>query len=589
MIAQACAKRDTIDPGDTSMAWQRAASLKSIPEDGVLGIELEGTPLALYNLGGKIYATHGVCTHALAILAEGFVEDGKIECPLHQGLFDIRTGKALCAPLTEDIQTFAVEVEGDDVLVDLRQPGSAAGEAGGSDAAPAAELEQARSFDPAITGARTLSAHAEENGDSTEVGDMNANPPLSIGTRYVWPKEGLRRIPDWVYTDQTIYEREIEKIFHGRTWNYVALECEVPNPGDFIRSNVGPTPVVVSRAEDGSINVFENRCAHRAAEFCRELSGNAKEFVCPYHQWSYDLKGNLAGVPFRRGVNGKGGMPADFKNADHGPRKLNVTAHRGVVFASYCQDMESLQDYLGPEILTEFEATFDGRKPQLLGHYRHTLPGNWKLYHENLKDPYHATLLHTFLVTFGLLVAGNKSLMLADSTGRHGVMASAKSDGKAVSSDAKKEMRAYREGMELADPRFMDFVDEFDSPWSVTMATIWPNLIIQREMNTLGVRQIVPTGPHEFIMKWTMFGFEGDDEEMTRHRLRQGNLMGPAGFLGLEDNEAIKFVQDGMQGVPNGRHLVELDPAVEAGTADNLISEAAIRAMYRHWRGEMGL
>jgi anthranilate 1,2-dioxygenase large subunit len=76
---------------------------------------------------------------------------------------------------------------------------------------------------------------------------------------------------------------------------------------------------------------------------------------------------------------------------------------------------------------------------------------------------------------------------------------------------------------------------------------------------------------------------------MTRHRLRQGNLMGPAGFLGLEDNEAIKFVQDGMRNVPNGRHLVELDPVVEAGTADTLISEAAIRAMYRHWRGEMGL
>ena len=151
----------------------------------------------------------------------------------------------------------------------------------------------------------------------------------------------------------------------------------------------------------------------------------------------------------------------------------------------------------------------------MLGHYRHSLPGNWKLYHENLKDPYHATLLHTFLVTFGLMVAGNRSLMLTDDSGRHGVMASAKSDAKNVSADAKKEMRAFKEGMTLREPRFMDFVEEFDSPWSVTMATIWPNLIVQREMNTLGIRQIVPTGPHEFIMKWTMFGFEGDDEEMT--------------------------------------------------------------------------
>jgi anthranilate 1,2-dioxygenase large subunit len=444
------------------------------------------------------------------------------------------------------------------------------------------ELEKGGIFDAAKVNAVFLENKAKEERRPVQADS------LTVSKNYVWPTEGLTRVPDWVYTDQYIYEREVEKIFHGRTWNYVALESEVPNPGDFIRSNVGPTPVVVSRAEDGTINVFENRCMHRAAEFCRELSGNAKEFVCPYHQWSYDLKGNLAGVPFRRGVNGKGGMPASFKPSEHGLKRLKVTEHRGVVFASYCEDMEPLADYLGPEILQEFEATFDGRKPKVLGHYRHSLPGNWKLYHENLKDPYHATLLHTFLVTFGLLVAGNKSLMIADRSGRHGVMASAKSDASKLTSDTKKEMRAYKEGMTLEEPRFMDFINEFDSPWSVTMSTIWPNLIVQREMNTLGVRQIVPTGPNEFIMKWTMFGFEGDDEEMTRHRLRQGNLMGPAGFLGLEDNEAIKFVQDGMINVPNGEHIVELDPGV-IGTADTLISEASIRAMYQHWRGAMEL
>ena len=406
---------------------------------------------------------------------------------------------------------------------------------------------------------------------------------------YVWPDDDPTVIPDWVYTDQAVYDREVERIFHGPTWNYVALEAEIPNPGDYIRSNVGPTAIVVARAADGSINAFENRCVHRASEFCRELSGHANELICPYHQWTYDLKGNLIGIPFRRGVAGKGGMPADFKMQEHGPRKLAVTTHRGVVFASYSENMESIAEYLGPEVLQEFEATFDGRKLRVLGHYRHSLPGNWKLYHENLKDPYHATLLHTFLVTFGLLVVGNRSMMLADASGRHGVMASAKSDAKAISGDAKKEMRAFKEGLSLNEPRFMDFVQEFDSPWSVTMSTIWPNLIVQREMNTLGVRQIVPDGPHDFIMKWTMFGFEGDDEDMTRHRLRQGNLMGPAGFLGLEDNEAIKFVQDGMRRVPDGSHLVKLDPQTPTGTADTLISESAIRAMYKHWREAMAL
>jgi anthranilate 1,2-dioxygenase large subunit len=556
------------------MAWQRVASINEIDRDGVLGLDVDGSPVALYRLENEVFATAGICTHALAILSDGFVEDGKIECPLHQGQFDIRSGKALCAPVTEDLRTYAVKLEGDDVFIDMERPAASVVTDGAPD----------RQADGGV-----LTSEENNGADTRKIAAMNPDLQLSLTKHYVWPAEGLTRIPDWVYTDQTIYEREVEKIFHGRTWNYVALECEVPKPGDFIRSNVGPTPVVVVRADDGSINVFENRCSHRAAEFCRELNGNVKEFVCPYHQWSYDLQGNLAGVPFRRGVNGKGGMPADFNPAQHGLRRLNVTTHRGVVFASYVQDIESFQDYLGPEVLKEFESTFDGRKPKLLGYYRHTLPGNWKLYLENLKDPYHATLLHTFLVTFGLLVAGNRSLMLADASGRHGVMASAKSERKNVSSDAKKEMRAYREGMTLAEPRFMDFIEEFDSPWSVTMATIWPNLIIQREMNTLGVRQIIPTGPHEFIMKWTMFGFEGDDDEMTRHRLRQGNLMGPAGFLGLEDNEAIKFVQDGMQRVPGREHLVKLDPAVAAGTSDSLISEASIRAMYRHWRTEMGL
>jgi phenylpropionate dioxygenase-like ring-hydroxylating dioxygenase large terminal subunit len=560
------------------MAWQKAAALSELSEGGVIGVHVGTTPIALFQLDGVVYATHGICTHAMAILADGFVEDGKIECPLHQALFDIKSGKALCGPATEDLRTYAVKIDGDDVLVDLEATAAAE--------APAATAARGGAGAPASDTAP--SARASNGGAASEMEDLES-APLSITKHYAWPAEGLSRIPDWVYTDQTIYEREVAKIFHGPTWNFVALECELPKAGDFVRSNVGPTPVVVSRAADGSIHVFENRCAHRAAEFCRELSGNVSEFVCPYHQWSYDLKGNLAGVPFRRGVAGKGGMPADFETTEHGPRRLKVTSHRGVVFASYSDQVEPFADYLGPEVLREFEATFDGRPLKLLGHYRHTLPGNWKLYHENLRDPYHATLLHTFLVTFGLLVAGNKSLMLMDPTGRHGVMASAKSDGKSVAADAKKEMRAYKENMTLADPRMMTFFPEFDSPWSVTMATIWPNLIIQREMNTLGIRHIVPNGPHEFIMKWTMFGFEGDDEEMTRHRLRQGNLMGPAGFLGIEDNEAIKFVQDGMQRVPDKEHLVMLDPSVAAGSSESLISEAAIRAMYKHWRAEMGL
>ncbi|HRL20917.1 aromatic ring-hydroxylating dioxygenase subunit alpha [Alcaligenes sp. SDU_A2] len=407
----------------------------------------------------------------------------------------------------------------------------------------------------------------------------------------IWPQDALNAIPDWVYTSSDVYNREMERIFHGDTWNFVALEAEIPESGDYKRSYVGSTPVVVARAEDGSINVFENRCAHRGAEFCRHNQGNATEFVCPYHQWSYNLKGDLQGIPFKRGVNKEGGMPRSFKNADHGLKKLRVTTHNGVVFASYSDQVEPIQEYLTPEILKDFEAIFPGKKLKILGYYRNELPCNWKMYHENLKDPYHATLLHSFLVVFGLLVAGNKSQMYVDPVhGRHGYMASAKSEDKyaEISEDNKKEMRSFVDDMRLRDERFLDYIKEFDSPWSVTMQTIWPNLIVQREMNTLGVRQIVPNGPNSLIMQWTMFGYEDDTEEMTRHRLRQGNLMGPAGFLGLEDNEAMKFVQEGVRRSSSDVNIIKLDEN-KLGTSNTLISEAAIRSMYQYYRQVMDL
>ncbi len=411
----------------------------------------------------------------------------------------------------------------------------------------------------------------------------------TLGDKYVWPEEGLTLIPDWVYTSDEIYDTEIERIFKGATWNFVGFEAEIPDAGDFRRSFVGPVPVIVSRARDGSIHVMENRCRHRGAEFCRELRGNTADFMCPYHQWTYDLDGSLIGVPFRRGVKGVGGMPKDFDMAAYGLVKLNVTTRGGVIFASFSDVVEPLEDYLGPEILEDFDATFDGRAIRIMGYWRNTIRGNWKLYHENLKDPYHATLLHTYLVTFGLMVAGQRSVMIADATGRHGTMASARGDeDEEAKVESIAEMKKYEADYRLNDDRVIRFRPEFDSEWTVTMQTIWPNLIVQRELNTLGIRHIVPKGPHAFDMHWVMFGYTDDDAELNDLRLCQANLMGPAGYLGAEDNEAIAFVQDGIRHGHTKTGIVALEPDNE-GTTHSLISDAAIRAMYRYYRDVMGL
>ena len=99
--------------------WVDATSADDVPEDDVIGVDIAGKSLALYQVDGEIYATDNLCTHGNARLCDGFLEGHEIECPLHQGKFDIRNGKAMCAPLTEDVRTYPVRIEGSRVFVDL--------------------------------------------------------------------------------------------------------------------------------------------------------------------------------------------------------------------------------------------------------------------------------------------------------------------------------------------------------------------------------------------------------------------------------------------------------------------------------------
>src|SRR5262249_27609394 len=144
------------------------------------------------------------------------------------------------------------------------------------------------------------------------------------GEQRRWTEAGYTRVPYWVYTDPEIYRLEQERIFQGPNWSYVALEAELPNPGDWKTSSIGDKPVIVTRALDNSVHVLATRCAHRGAQVCQAHRGHSKELMCPYHQWTYDLTGKLIGVPFRRGYRNKGGMPEDFRLEDHRMDRLQT-------------------------------------------------------------------------------------------------------------------------------------------------------------------------------------------------------------------------------------------------------------------------
>ena len=416
---------------------------------------------------------------------------------------------------------------------------------------------------------------------------MNARHDATLAGAPVWAEPGSSRIPARVYSDPDIYARELERIFYGAHWSYVGLEVEVPEAGSFKRSAIGERSVIMVRNRQGEINVLENRCAHRGLRLCQERSGTVKSLACPYHQWNYNLDGKLIGVPFQKGVKGQGGMPADFSLDDRRLTRLKVAVRGGVVFASFDQDVEPLEDYIGPEVLEYFDRTFDGRKLTLQGYSRQRIPGNWKLMMENIKDPYHPGLLHTWFVTFGFWRADNRSQLLMDARQRHACMISKRSE--TVDEEVARAAGSYRANMKLHDPRMLDIVAE---PWwkgpTVCMTTVFPSVIFQQQVNSLSTRQIVPVGPDKFDFVWTHFGFEEDTPEMTERRMRQANLFGPAGFVSADDGEVIECSQEGFEQDPDFTALCELGGTGYENT-DHMVTESLIRGMYRYWREVMDL
>ncbi len=416
------------------------------------------------------------------------------------------------------------------------------------------------------------------------------NSPEVFKQEHVWETEGSSRIPFWAYTDGGIYKKELDRLFYRGHWCYIGLEAEVPNPGDFKRTVIGERSVVMTRDMDGDIHVVENVCAHRGMQFCRERHGNKKELVCPYHQWNYSLKGDLQGVPFRRGVkqDGKvnGGMPKEFKIEDHGLTKLKVATRGGVVFASFDHEVEPFEDYLGPDILSYFDRLFNGRKLTILGYNRQRIPGNWKLMQENIKDPYHPGLLHTWFVTYGLWRADNKSELKMDDQFRHAAMISTRGTG-GKKEEVTQGVTSFKENMEIQDKRLIDIVPEdwWNGPTAVMM-TIFPSVIIQQQVNSVSTRHIQPNGHGSFDFVWTHFGFEDDSPEMTQRRLIQANLFGPAGFVSADDGEVIELSQFGFEQKPSHRALAELG-GYGCENTDHMVTETLIRGMYNYWRKVM--
>ena len=409
---------------------------------------------------------------------------------------------------------------------------------------------------------------------------------LPVGT---WPA-GLTRVPYWVYRDPEVARDEQARLFEGPAWHFLCLEIDLPEVGDYRTTMVGAMPVVVARAEDGAIVAFENRCAHRGALICFEDGGRVKDFHCVYHAWRYDLRGNLCSVAFQRGVGGKGGMASTFKKEDNALQRLRTHVICGLVFGTLNEATPPFEDYVGPDHVANIKRVC-GRPLRILGEYSQRLPSNWKLYIENVKDPYHASILHAFngvMKQDRLTMEGGIKM---GSRGWHHISYSKMhtDTGDEIYSKAamrNAEIEAY--GFGLRDHSMTDIWDDFGDRITMTITTIFPNFVLQQLRNSLAVRTIVPKGTHESELRWVAFGFQDDDERKFKGRLKQANMMGPAGLIAMEDGMIGGLVQKGIAGDLNKAAVIEMGGHGIEPIPGSRVSEGSVRGFWTGYRALMG-
>ena len=408
-------------------------------------------------------------------------------------------------------------------------------------------------------------------------------------TDQIWPALDYSRVPYRLYHDPGIYEREQQRIFQGPVWNYLGLEAEIPNPGDFRASYIGETPVVFNRDEAGAVRAFVNRCAHRGALVRRELSGNAREHICIYHQWCYGLDGGLTAIPFRRGVRGKGGLDAGFELGAHGLRPLRLGIVNGAVFGTLAEDAEPLEDYLGGPILVQLRRLLD-RPVRVLGYNRQRIRANWKLYAENTRDNYHASLLHEFLVTFGLDRSTQVGGVRMDARHRHNITwAEADSDTAEIARQAYASARVRNDFLSLQEPALVAFHPEHGDKLNLVVTSVFPSAVFVQISNSLAIRQIRPRGVDEFEVFQTMIGYADDPPEMTFHRLRQTNLVGPAGLVSMEDGEAIEIAHRASKPDADHASVIELGGGGVISDRDYRVTDVPLRGFWSYYAELLGI
>jgi phenylpropionate dioxygenase-like ring-hydroxylating dioxygenase large terminal subunit len=413
------------------------------------------------------------------------------------------------------------------------------------------------------------------------------------------------RVHRRVYTDPDIFELEMERIF-GRAWLFVGHTSQVPQAGDFVTTELGRQPVIMTRHRDGSVHVLINRCTHRGAKVVNERKGHSPRLTCCYHGWTFDTDGRLVTVPVPEGC------AADFDKSAFGlARAPRGGEYRGFVFASLSPKGPSFEDHIGPmkrNIDDLVDRAPDGTLALDAGMHRYVYAGNWKLQVENVLDSYHVPFGHASTVNkqgqqFARREGDRKGATVVEAdkkqtaaswkdrksyiTGNgHGWTSNTTLDeGKRSSPayDAYKQTLADKVGAaraaEILTPRLHN-------------SLIYPNMSIMG-LN-IHVRVIKPVAVDRTEVTIYPIRLVGAPDAMNSGNIRLLNVTHSASsFVQTDDLESFVRAQKGLRSlgtdwVDISRGLGDEEPDRELNATRALAThEMVVRAQYKAWTGYM--
>jgi Rieske 2Fe-2S family protein len=190
-------------------------------------------------------------------------------------------------------------------------------------------------------------------------------------------------LPAGLYTRPDVFEADVEAIFHGH-WIAVGVECDVPEPGDVYAVDVGRSSIAILRDDDGAVRAFHNVCSHRGARLLPAGRGTVGKLVCPYHQWTYELTGELADAPH---------MGRDFDRGLHHLKPVHLRSIGGILYACLSDDPPGDIDTLAATMAPRL-APYDLPNAKVAFETEIVEKGNWKLTMENNRECYHCAANH---------------------------------------------------------------------------------------------------------------------------------------------------------------------------------------------------